>query len=174
MIGSLGILNFFILLVFLANSVQVLLVGQILCGLCWGVFATLAPAYASEVAPTNLRGYLTTYVNLCWAIGQLIAAGVLTACLDIENQWGYRIPFAVQWVRCLSAHTLTSSSLLTRAYKIDLANPSNDSMLSVPRESVVACTGRAPRRSQTLASQIKWWENRRANQQPDCNDGAYK
>ncbi|KAI1364348.1 sugar transporter [Xylaria arbuscula] len=97
MIGSLGIINFFILLVFLANSVQVLLVGQILCGLCWGVFATLAPAYASEVAPTNLRGYLTTYVNLCWAIGQLIASGVLTACLSIENEWGYRIPFAVQW-----------------------------------------------------------------------------
>ncbi|RWA09141.1 hypothetical protein EKO27_g5973 [Xylaria grammica] len=97
MIGSLGVLNFFILVVFLSNSVQVLLVGQILCGLCWGVFATLAPAYASEVCPTNLRGYLTTYVNLCWAIGQLLAAGVLTACLTIDDEWGYRIPFAVQW-----------------------------------------------------------------------------
>ncbi|KAK5632473.1 hypothetical protein RRF57_008187 [Xylaria bambusicola] len=98
MIGSLGILNFFILLVFLSNSALVLLVGQILCGLCWGVFATLAPAYASEVAPTNLRGYLTTYVNLCWAIGQLIAAGVLTGGLNIKNEWAFRIPFAIQWV----------------------------------------------------------------------------
>ncbi|TGJ88069.1 hypothetical protein E0Z10_g681 [Xylaria hypoxylon] len=98
MIGSLGVLNFFILIVFLANSIEVLLVGQVLCGLSWGVFATLAPAYASEVAPTNLRGYLTTYVNLCWAIGQLLAAGVLTACLSIEGEWGYRIPFAVQWI----------------------------------------------------------------------------
>lgn len=98
MIGSLGVLNFFILVVFLANNVQVLLGGEILCGLSWGVFATLAPAYASEVCPTNLRGYLTTYVNLSWAIGQLISAGVLTACLDIKGEWGYRVPFAVQWV----------------------------------------------------------------------------
>lgn len=103
MIGSLGILNFFILMVFMANNVQVLLGGQILCGLCWGVFATLAPAYASEVCPTNLRGYMTTYVNLCWAIGQLLASGVLTGCLDIKGEWGYRIPFAVQWVRSLDS-----------------------------------------------------------------------
>lgn len=31
-----------------------------------GVFATVGPSYASEVCPTNLRGYMTTYVNLCW------------------------------------------------------------------------------------------------------------
>lgn len=53
---------------------------------------------ASEVCPTNLRGYLTTYVNLCWAIGQLIAAGVLRGCLGIQGEMGYRIPFAIQWV----------------------------------------------------------------------------
>lgn len=69
---------------------------KVLCGLPWGVFATLGPAYASEVCPTNLRGYLTTYVNLCWATGQFIAAGVLYACLLREDQWAYRIPFAVQ------------------------------------------------------------------------------
>ena len=53
---------------------------------------------ASEVCPTNLRGYMTTYVNLCWAIGQLIAAGVLRGCLGIEGAMGYKIPFALQWV----------------------------------------------------------------------------
>ncbi|KAI1639133.1 sugar transporter-like protein [Biscogniauxia mediterranea] len=97
MISSLGVLNFFILIVFLSTGPVMLLVGQILCGLCWGVFATLAPAYASEVCPTNLRGYMTTYVNLCWAIGQLLATGVLRGCLNIEGDFGYRIPFAVQW-----------------------------------------------------------------------------
>ncbi|KAI0602461.1 sugar transporter-like protein [Biscogniauxia sp. FL1348] len=97
MIGSLGVLNFFILIVFLSTGPEMLLVGQILCGLCWGVFATLAPSYASEVCPTNLRGYMTTYVNLCWAIGQLLATGVLRGCLTIEGDLGYRIPFAVQW-----------------------------------------------------------------------------
>ncbi len=131
MIGSLGVINFFILIVFLANSVQVLLAGQILCGLCWGVFATLAPAYASEVSPTNLRGYLTTYVNLCWAIGQLLAAGVLTACLGIDNEWGYRIPFAVQWV-CDPLVYCNLETLLTRKYGIGLADTYDGGMLSSP------------------------------------------
>ena len=56
------------------------------------------PAYASEVTPVNLRGYLTTYVNLCWAIGQFIAAGVLDGLVNRPDEWSYRIPFAVQWV----------------------------------------------------------------------------
>jgi hypothetical protein len=53
---------------------------------------------ASEVCPTNLRGYLTTYVNLCWAAGQFIAAGVLRGCLPIQGSISWKIPFAVQWV----------------------------------------------------------------------------
>lgn len=53
--------------------------------------------YASEVCPLALRGYLTCYVNLCWCIGQLVAAGVLYGCLKIDNSWAYRIAYAVQW-----------------------------------------------------------------------------
>ncbi|KAI1340040.1 general substrate transporter [Xylariaceae sp. FL0016] len=98
MIGSLGILNAFIFILFFATGPGMLMAGQVLCGLSWGVFATLAPAYASEVCPTNLRGYMTTYVNLCWAIGQLLAAGVLTGCLGIEGARAYQIPFAIQWI----------------------------------------------------------------------------
>ena len=56
LIVAMGFLNAFIFVVFFAPNATVLLVGQILCGLCWGVFATLCPAYASEVCPTNLRG----------------------------------------------------------------------------------------------------------------------
>lgn len=70
---------------------------QIMCGFSWGVFATIGPAYASEIVPLSLRGYLTSYVNLCWAIGQFIAAGVLEGLVGRIDQWGYRIPFAVQW-----------------------------------------------------------------------------
>ena len=33
-----------------------------------------------------------------WVIGQFIAAGVLRGFLDIESQWAYRVPFAIQWV----------------------------------------------------------------------------
>lgn len=68
------------------------------CGLTWGVFATSSPAYASEVCPLQLRGYLTCYVNLCWAIGQLIAAGALYGLLKLNNQWSYRIAYGLQWI----------------------------------------------------------------------------
>lgn len=44
-----------------------------------------------------MRGYLTVYVNLCWAIGQLIAAGVLRGFAENTTQWAYRIPFGIQW-----------------------------------------------------------------------------
>ena len=62
-----------------------------------GVFATTGPAYASEVCPLALRGYLTCFVNLCWAIGQLIAAGVLYGALDLSGNWSWRVCYAVQW-----------------------------------------------------------------------------
>jgi SP family general alpha glucoside:H+ symporter-like MFS transporter len=63
-----------------------------------GVFQTLTITYASEVCPVALRGYLTTYVNFCWGLGQLIAVGVIKAMLNREDQWAYRIPYALQWM----------------------------------------------------------------------------
>ncbi|KAJ9133758.1 Sugar/inositol transporter [Pleurostoma richardsiae] len=98
LLGSLGCIVAFIFLLFFATSTAMLTVGLILCGIPWGVFATSAPAYASEVCPLILRGYLTVYVNLCWALGQLVAAGVLEGFVDRDDQWAYRIPFAIQWV----------------------------------------------------------------------------
>jgi Sugar (and other) transporter. len=62
MFVALGFLTALIFITFFANSAAVLLTGQVLCGLSWGVFATIGPAYASEVCPTVLRGYLTIYV----------------------------------------------------------------------------------------------------------------
>ncbi|CAG8956729.1 hypothetical protein HYFRA_00012273 [Hymenoscyphus fraxineus] len=96
-IGALFFLNWFIFIPFFAESKPVLVVGQVLCGLTWGVFATTGPAYASEVCPLALRGYLTTYINLCWATGQLIAAGALKGLLGLHNEWGYRIAYGLQW-----------------------------------------------------------------------------
>ena len=75
-----------------------LLIGEILCGLPWGVFQTITTAYAAEVTPVALRPYLTTYVNLCWVMGQFIGSGVLRALLVRTDEWGYRIPFALQWM----------------------------------------------------------------------------
>ncbi|KAJ5664670.1 hypothetical protein N7462_011483 [Penicillium macrosclerotiorum] len=98
LLASLVLITAFIFIPFFATSLPVLLVGEFLCGIPWGVFATMAPAYASEVCPLALRGYLTVYVNLCWAIGQLISSGVQSGFSQYTTEWGYRIPFAIQWV----------------------------------------------------------------------------
>lgn len=88
----------FIFIPFFAHNVQTLLAGEILMGIPFGIFQTLAVTYASEVCPTQLRAYLTTYINLCWVIGQIIASGVLRALVNRTDEWGYRIPFALQWI----------------------------------------------------------------------------
>ncbi|KAK0624495.1 General alpha-glucoside permease [Lasiodiplodia hormozganensis] len=99
LLWSLSVLTGFIFILFFAPSVEVLQVGEILCGIPWGVFQTLTTVYASEVCPVALRAYLTTYVNLCWVIGTLLGQGILRACLESSNsEWAYRIPFAIQWV----------------------------------------------------------------------------
>ncbi|KAK4547954.1 hypothetical protein LTR36_010673 [Oleoguttula mirabilis] len=83
---------------FTAQNVQALLAAEILCGIPWGVFQTLTITYASEVCPVALRGYLTTYVNFCWGLGQLIGIGVIKAMLNRTDEWAYRIPYALQWM----------------------------------------------------------------------------
>ena len=67
-------------------------------GMPWGVFQTLTITYASEVCPIALRGYLTTYVNCCWGLGQLIAIGVIRSMFTRTDEWAYRIPYALQWM----------------------------------------------------------------------------
>lgn len=81
-----------------ARSNSLLFAGQLLSGIPWGIFNTTAPAYASEVCPVVLRGYLTTFINLTWIIGQLISAGVLRGVRRMEGKWAYDIPFALQWI----------------------------------------------------------------------------
>ena len=58
----------------------------------------MTTSYAAEVMPVPLRCYLTTYVNLCWVIGQLIASCVLKSQATNTTDWGFRIPFGVQWI----------------------------------------------------------------------------
>lgn len=73
-----------IFLPFFATGIPMLMAGQVISGVpckllyilagdlvsspisSGGMFQTLSVAYASEVCPTCLRGYLTTYANICW------------------------------------------------------------------------------------------------------------
>ncbi|RDW89778.1 putative alpha-glucoside transport protein-2 [Coleophoma cylindrospora] len=98
MMVALASMTGFLFITFFAPNVEVLLIGAFLCSIPWGVYATMGPAYAAEVCPLGLRGYLTAYVNLCWVIGQLLSAAVLRGLVNNQTQWGYRIPFAIQWI----------------------------------------------------------------------------
>ncbi|KAH7134540.1 MFS transporter [Dactylonectria estremocensis] len=88
----------FILVSVFGMSIELQAVGQILCGIPWGIFATIGPAYASELCPLPLRVYLTAYTNMCFATGQLIGAGVLKSFINRHDDWAWRIPFALQWL----------------------------------------------------------------------------
>ncbi|KAI1820929.1 putative maltose permease [Xylaria intraflava] len=82
---------------FFARSLQVLLVGELLGGLVLGCFVVIGPTYASEVCPMALRGFLTSYTNLCFVTGQLLGNGVTAGTETLKSHWAYSIPFAVQW-----------------------------------------------------------------------------
>lgn len=61
MMGTLVFLIGLIFIPFFSQNLPTLLVGDILLGIPWGVFQTLTTAYAAEMCPVPLRGYLTTY-----------------------------------------------------------------------------------------------------------------
>ena len=82
---------------FFAESLPVLLIGRMMASVPIGVFQASTNTYAAEVCPVVLRAYLTTYVCLCWVIGQFISAGVTYSVSGITTQWAYKIIFAVQW-----------------------------------------------------------------------------
>ena len=98
MIGALLIIIGGIFLLFFAKNVGMLMAGEIVCGIPLGAFQTLTTTYAADVTPIALRPILTSFVNLCWVIGQFIAAGVLRGILSRSDQWAWRIPFAIQWI----------------------------------------------------------------------------
>ncbi|KAK3063926.1 hypothetical protein LTS18_011640 [Coniosporium uncinatum] len=82
---------------FFARSLEVLLTGELLGGLVLGAYVAIAPAYASEVCPMTLRGQLTSYINLCVVMGQLLANGVTAGTSKLSSHWAYGTPLALQW-----------------------------------------------------------------------------
>lgn len=98
LLGALSMMIAFIFLFFFAKNIGYLFAAEVLCGLPWGAFQTLTTTYAADVTPMPLRPILTTYVNMCWVIGQLISTGMLRGMLQREDDWAWRIPYAVQWV----------------------------------------------------------------------------
>ncbi|KAK6906355.1 hypothetical protein L486_06082 [Kwoniella mangroviensis CBS 10435] len=81
-----------------ASSLPVLAAGELICGISWGVFQTLSTSYASEVVPTVLRPYVTAFICMCWGGGILLSSGVVRAVVNVPGDWGWRLPFLLQWV----------------------------------------------------------------------------
>lgn len=98
LLGTLVYLCAAICITFFAQSVQMFFAGSLLSGFAWGVFTTMAPAYASEVCPVVLRSYLETWVVICWGLGQFVSFGLLKAySSEKRDYWAWRIPIGVQW-----------------------------------------------------------------------------
>ncbi|KAJ8098983.1 major facilitator superfamily domain-containing protein [Lipomyces tetrasporus] len=74
MISALLAIIAFIFIQFFAPNIQTLQAAYVLCG-------------------------LTSYVNLCWVIGQLLASAVLRLKLSVNGVWAYRGCYAVQCTR---------------------------------------------------------------------------
>jgi len=96
--GAMAMMFGTIFILVFANSLGMLVAGNIVCGLPWGVFQTLTTAYAAEIAPVAMRGYLTSWVSMCWGTGSFLAAGVLRASLGLPGDWAWRVPYMLQWV----------------------------------------------------------------------------
>lgn len=96
-LGTLVYLAGMVFITFFATSLGMLTAGILLCAIAYGVFSTAGAIYASEVCPVVLRGYLTSYILLCFVIGQLVSAGVTYSVQGMTTEWAYKIPFAVQW-----------------------------------------------------------------------------
>lgn len=87
-----------IFVLFFAQNIEMLLAGNILCGIPWGIFQTLTTAYAAEICPPAMRGYLTAWVSMCWGSGSFLAAGVLRGSLDLPGDAAWRVPYGLQWI----------------------------------------------------------------------------
>lgn len=98
MLAALVLLVGFIFVLYFAVSIQMLLVSMILLGSPLGTFQAISTALAVEFCPMVLRVYLTSWINVCWTIGQLILSGVLRGFVNGDSELCFKVPFAIQWV----------------------------------------------------------------------------
>ncbi|KAH8666500.1 general substrate transporter [Xylariales sp. PMI_506] len=71
--------------------------GKVLTGVPLGCFTTLAPTYASEMAPLPIRGAITAGMNFAIVLGQLIGYGVMRQASFYTGALTYKVLFATQW-----------------------------------------------------------------------------
>ncbi|KAF7256018.1 hypothetical protein EG68_07484 [Paragonimus skrjabini miyazakii] len=75
-----------------ANSKEILLVGRLIVGFAIGMASMTVPVYIAEISPSHLRGALVTLNQVSITVGQMIAAivdGIFM--LDATNGWRYML-----------------------------------------------------------------------------------
>lgn len=78
-----------------------------------------------------MRGYLAAYASVGWGGGKFLATGVIRGTLDIDSDWAWRLPYALQWVWpvplilvCYFApESRSSCGLSSLAVKVDASGP---------------------------------------------------
>jgi len=90
-----------------APSVAVIIVGRGVVGLGVGLASMTVPPYIAEMAPPELRGSLVTTNNLFICIGQLTASIVCAVFSSVDGGWRYMLglaglPSLVQFVAFLA------------------------------------------------------------------------
>jgi len=98
--------------------------GKAFQGGAIGMVMATAQTYMSKILPPVLRGPILAFIPTFTLLGQLIGAGVIYACLDMDN--GYVVAYGTQWA--FSAVPLIvsfiipeSPTYLVRKGKIDKA-----------------------------------------------------
>ena len=119
---SIVALTGFIFIMVFANSLGMLVAGQVLCGIPWGVFQTLTTAYAAEVSQNqrseNLRKNRKMLIS-----GLPYPTAGLPRCL-CQSLLGCRYPLVIRCCEGLSAHRqrLVMANSLHRPVGMDPAS----------------------------------------------------
>lgn len=71
--------------------------AKLITGVTLGVFLSVAPSYASEMAPLIIRGALTAGMNFSIAFGQLLGYAVMRQSSFYPDARQYKVLFAAQW-----------------------------------------------------------------------------
>lgn len=79
------------------GSLPILTAGKAINGLPIGAWLVLGPLYASEVAPLQLRDWLTAMTNFVQFSGTLLFTGIMYRLGPSDDRDAYITPFACPW-----------------------------------------------------------------------------
>ena len=80
------------------GSLGILCAGKAINGIPIGMWLVIGPLYASEVAPLQLRGWLTAVTNIVQFSGVLVFTGIMYVLGPKDSKLAYELPFACQWI----------------------------------------------------------------------------